>query len=38
VVALGTFVGVLAFRERLSRVNVVGVLLAAGAIALLTLA
>jgi drug/metabolite transporter (DMT)-like permease len=38
VVALGTFVGVLAFRERLSRINATGVLLAAGAIALLTLA
>jgi len=38
VVALGTLVGVLAFRERLSRINALGVLLAAGAIALLTLA
>ena len=37
VVALGTLVGVIAFRERLGRVNAVGVLLAAGAIALLTL-
>lgn len=38
VVALGTLVGVLAFRERLSRINATGVLLAAAAIALLTLA
>lgn len=38
VVALGTLVGVLAFRERLSRINAIGVLLAATAIALLTLA
>ncbi len=38
VVALGTLVGVLAFRERLSRINAIGVLLAAAAIALLTLA
>ena len=37
VVALGTLVGVLAFRERLSRLNATGVLLAAAAIALLTL-
>ncbi|WP_431634951.1 EamA/RhaT family transporter [Dyella sp. KULCS107] len=38
VVALGTLVGVLVFRERLSRINAIGVLLAAAAIALLTLA
>ncbi|MGN6738736.1 EamA family transporter [Dyella sp.] len=38
VVALGTLVGVLAFRERLSWINAIGVLLAATAIALLTLA
>lgn len=38
VVALGTLVGVLAFRERLSRTNAIGVLLAACAIGLLALA
>jgi drug/metabolite transporter (DMT)-like permease len=37
VVALGTLVGLLAFRERLSRLNGAGVLLAAVAIAVLTL-
>jgi len=37
VVALGTLVGVLAFRERLSPINATGVLLAAGAIGVLTL-
>lgn len=38
VVALGTLVGVIAFRERLGRLNALGVLFAATAIALLTLA
>ncbi len=38
VVALGTLVGVTAFRERLGRINAAGVLLAVVAIALLTLA